>query len=115
MFMKNSCKSLAGDIVLIDFPFTDLSGRKVRPALVLRNQEDDDVLLAPISTTVNASRKDYWIQEKDYRNAGLPVQSCVRYRKLFTLNSKLILKTFGAFTSSSFKQIRRKVVDFIQG
>ena len=115
MLMKNSSKLLAGTIVLIDFPFTDLSSRKVRPALVLRDQEDEDVLLLPISTTVNATRKDYWIGEKDYKDAALPVQSCVRFRKLFTLNEKLIIKTFGSFTEQTMLKIKREVVDFIEG
>ncbi len=113
--MNNFSKLKAGAIVLVNFPFTDLSARKVRPALVLRDQQGEDLLLAPISTTVNASYEDYWIQAEDYKEAALPVQSCVRYRKLFTLSQRLVLKTCGSFTVAATSCLRQKVSDFVLG
>jgi mRNA interferase MazF len=111
IFMKASFK--AGEIILISFPFTDLSNKKVRPAFVLRNQEDQDLLIAPISTKVNTSRKDYKIESQDFLSQKLPIESYVRYRKVFTLNQKLVLKRLPGLTAQAMNNIQSKLVNFI--
>lgn len=46
---------VAGDIVVVSFPFTDLSSSRKRPALVLANLEGDDIILCEITSKI---RKD---------------------------------------------------------
>lgn len=113
MFMRNYYKPAPGEIILIRFPFTDLSSNKVRPALIISAKDDQDILVAPISTTVNMGRDDLPINKKDFIGKPLPIASCLRYKKLFTLNRKLILKNVSAVSVATFKKIQQKIVRFI--
>ena len=42
---------VAGDIVVVPFPFSDLSGNKRRPALIVATLKGDDMILCPLTTT----------------------------------------------------------------
>jgi len=111
--MSNSSKFKAGDILLIPFPFTDLTARKVRPVFVVRDAMDEDLLLAPISTKVHREKNDYLIKTEDYTGTPLPVISCLRYEKLVTLSEALIIKKVAQLKKSTVKNIQRKIADFI--
>lgn len=88
-------------IVLVPFPFTDLSGAKVRPALVLStsNARGKDVVVAFISSKTAGAQKgeDVVIPDSDQELAttGLKVASTIRCRKLATLDRAIILGELG--------------------
>ncbi len=111
--MKNFYKFDIGAIVLVQFPFTDLSAKKVRPALVICDEGGEDVLIVPISTTVNAMRNDVILADSDYKTMILPVISCVRYKKLFTLSKFLILKKVSELKQKTAQQIKKRIISFI--
>jgi len=52
-----------GDVILIEFPHTDLRGKSKRPALVLYDANDQDVLVARITTQEYTTESDYRIVE----------------------------------------------------
>ena len=112
--MKSFYKFNAGEIVLVQFPFTNLSAKKVRPALIICDDDNADVLVAPISTVVNAGRDDTTLINADYKTVPLPAVSCVRYKKLFTLDKSLILKKVSELKQKTLKQIKQKIINFIQ-
>lgn len=85
------------DVVLVEFPFTDLSGRMKRPAVVVSddafNQVSQDVIVAQITTRVNANRfGDHVINH--WQQAGLLAPSVAR-AKLATLATSKITRTLG--------------------
>ena len=86
-----------GDVILVPFPFTDLSDTKRRPALVLSSRDYNDatgeVIIAQITSRVGTSRPGDHVVA-GWRDAGLLSPSLVR-AKLTTLHSGLILKTLG--------------------
>lgn len=112
--MTNSPKFKSGDILLLRFPFTDLSSQKVRPALVIADPFDDDLFVAPITTNVLAAREDFLLDRADYDLQPLPVASCVRYRKLFTLHKSFVVRQFTRLRSKTFQDVRKKIVEYIQ-
>ena len=71
-----------GDIVLIGFPHTDLQGISKRPAIVLYDSCDQDVLLARITTQEYLTETDYKIP--DWQKSGLLAESYVRLGKQAT-------------------------------
>jgi len=85
-----------GDIVLTRFPFTDLSGSKVRPALVISrdNGRRNDVVLAFITSNTITAMPDSVRIQPDAGN-GLKVPSAVRFDKLVTLEKRVIAGTLG--------------------
>ena len=82
-----------GKIVLIPFPFTDLTSSKIRPALIIsaKNKQNNDVILAFISSQKSKTGLKV---KKDHRN-NLKVDSVIRFDKIATLNKKLILGELG--------------------
>jgi mRNA interferase MazF len=80
-------------IVLVHFPFTDLTGSKLRPAIVIHESEPD-VIVAFISSRIPSS-----LQESDllittehpaFRSTGLKIPSVIRFDKIATLSKTLI-------------------------
>ena len=97
-----------GDIILIPFPFTDLSGNKTRPALVLINGELD-VTLAFISTQLK------WKEEMDIlinptHENGLKADSIIRLSKLATIDKDLALGRLGIIGGETRKQVNKNLI-----
>jgi mRNA interferase MazF len=81
-----------GDIILIKFPFTDLSKSKKRPVLVIKSQNKlDDIVCLQITSNQNQSSL-IKIENSDLIEENLTLESYVKYDKCFTLNSEIIDK-----------------------
>ena len=97
-----------GTIVLIPFPFTDLSSSKVRPALIVskENQSEDIVVSFITSGQQNNSKSNFLIQESDayFQQTGLKTKSIVRYDKIATLSKKIVLGELGKIPKKILKQ-----------
>jgi len=87
-----------GDIVLVPFPFTDLTTVKKRPALVVSanwyNKRYRDVVLVAVTSHVPLipDELDYRITESDFKTGKLYKDSIVKLGKVFTIENSLILK-----------------------
>ncbi|MDP2691382.1 MAG: type II toxin-antitoxin system PemK/MazF family toxin [bacterium] len=103
-----------GNIVIVPFPFTDLSTTKVRPALVIVDQFGQDVLLCPISSQHTLKSHERVLQKMDYIGPPLPISSGVKFRHLFSLHAALILKKHSAITSQTMKEITNQIVAFLR-
>jgi mRNA interferase MazF len=82
------------DVVLLPVPFTDLTSRKVRPAIIL-GRNGADLFLVPISSVL--SNTDFPL--KEWRAAGLNVPSGVK-AQLVTVEEKLVLKIVGQLAAA---------------
>jgi mRNA interferase MazF len=91
-----------GDIVLVPFPFTDLSSSKQRPALVISgdvfNSTRDDLLVAAITSQIPATlaTDEFMIPAPELVACGLPKLSIIRLNKLVSLHHRLVIKKIGA-------------------
>ena len=92
--MPSTTRFLPGDIDLVSFPFGGSSQAKVRPAMVMLDTGDDDVVVARI-TTQQAHRTPHDVAIGEWQPAGLLAPSVVRLHKLATLEKKLIQRTLG--------------------
>lgn len=91
-----------GDVVFANFYQTD-GNKKQRPALVILDTGDDDIMLAPITTTERKNKGDYKI--KDWQQSGLLLDSWARLAKIACLSKSDIHKQIGTFSHSDKKQI----------
>ena len=91
-----------GDVVLIIFYQTD-GNKKLRPALVILDIGDDDIVLAPITTTKRTNKGDYKI--KNWQQSGLLLDSWVRLAKISCLSKNDIHQKLGIFSVEDRKQI----------
>lgn len=94
-----------GEVLLILFPFSDAVGAKKRPALVLLDTGDDDVLVARITAQPRESGFDCELAE--WGRAGLKAPSTVRLQKLATLKKQLAERSLGRLASSDWERVCR--------
>ena len=107
-----------GDIVLVPFPFTDLTGQKRRPALIVSPDSfgPEDVVLCAITSRV-APRPLPWdvsLQARDLVNGVLPRPSVVKVSKLFTMHQALILGRIGRIRPRKLTQVLRTLQRLFQ-
>ncbi|MDO9289290.1 MAG: type II toxin-antitoxin system PemK/MazF family toxin [Thermodesulfovibrionales bacterium] len=93
-----------GDVVLVGFPHSDLHGVSKRPALVLYDSGDQDVLVARITTQEYTTDADYKII--DWRRSGLLAESFVRFGKQATIEKKFVVKKLGALAEPEPQTIK---------
>ena len=106
-----------GDIVVVNFPFTDISQTKKRPALVVSNDtvnRTGDYLLVQITSQVKNDGLSLPISTTDFVNNALPLASFVRLHKLFLLNESLIIKKATAVTPTFYQELVRKITTLIE-
>src|SRR3990172_11419608 len=99
-----------GDILLLGFPQTDMKGTTKRPAIVLRDDGDLDVMVARITSQEYLSPSDHKI--RNWKEAGLLNKSYVRLGKIATLEKGLVLRKLGSLSAqdiNSIKDILRKM------
>jgi len=92
-------KFAVGSVVLVTFPFSNLKGQKVRPALVLANVEFNNLILCQITSKPYTSKISIRLKSTDFATGGLPVVSYVRPDKLFTADTTIIKNTVGQLTA----------------
>ncbi len=85
-----------GDIVLLDYPFTNAIGSKRRPGLVLLPESDGDILFTRITSQDRVG--DWEVAIRDWKASRLLYPSVIRLSKLVSLESSLILKDIGQLT-----------------
>lgn len=103
-----------GDVVLVPFPFTDLTATKQRPALVISNDSLNargaDVVLLAITSQIPASLRpeEFLIPAADQRACGLPKLSLIKLTKVITLHQSLFLKRLGVLPSATLVQVKSR-------
>lgn len=93
-----------GDIVLIGFPHTDQRGISKRPAIVLYDSGDQDVLLARITTQEYTTEADYKIL--GWQKSGLLAESYIRLGKQATIEKEFIIKGLGAVETKEIDALK---------
>lgn len=93
-----------GAIVLLAFPFSDSVGAKRRPALVLLDTGDQDILVARVTSQAVRSPSDVIIVA--WQQAGLLLPSIVRVNKLATLEKRLIERQIGSLNEDDRNHVR---------
>jgi mRNA interferase MazF len=104
----------AGSVVLIPFPFSDLSRTKLRPAVVLATLDKDDCILCQI-TSQPYDTHAIELNQQDFAEGSLQRVSYARPGKLFTAHQSLLQSEAGKLTAASLNALREKVVKTIRG
>ena len=99
-----------GKIILVPFPFTDLSGHKVRPAVVLSALErSDDFIACFISSKPDRKINKTDIQIAPTPENGLKVGSIIKVAKIATLEKKIALGEIGSLDQRTIKILNSKL------
>lgn len=101
----------SGEVLLVPFPFTDLTDAKQRPAVVLSsshfNQIHQDVIIAAITSHLTRAtiKDDYQLTAVEQVSAGLPKPSIVKLGKVTTLDQRLIRRRLGRLPPKSMRRL----------
>lgn len=104
-----------GAIILVPFPYTDLSGQKIRPAVVLSSGQGlgDDVIVSFISANVKNPLPEHHVllnqTLKSFNKTGLKSSSVIKVNKIATLEKKIILGELGKIDDSIEREINKKL------
>ncbi|MBW6537028.1 MAG: type II toxin-antitoxin system PemK/MazF family toxin [Mariniphaga sp.] len=101
-----------GDIVLLKFPYTDGKTYKRRPALIINDFSDGDIIVCRITSQIYKTEYDIFID--DWKGSGLKLPSVIRVHKIATLEKELVEIVMGQvdnFTKGNVKTIFSKLSD----
>jgi mRNA interferase MazF len=103
-----------GDVVVVPFPFSDLSISKRRPALVLADLAGDDLILCQI--TSQSVRDTYSIEllDSDFNTGSLHKPSNIRPNRLFTADRHIVLYKTGSLKNEKIAGVVDAVIDVLK-
>ncbi len=99
-----------GAVVLVPFPFSDLSQTKLRPAVVLADTGRGDWVLCQVTSNPYGDARAIALAADDFRSGGLRGVSYARPGKLFTANRDLVVREVGKLKDEPFIRIVDAVI-----
>lgn len=103
-----------GTVVLVPFPFSDLSQAKLRPAILLADAGRDDWILCQITSKSYGDLRAIPLNNSDFASGLLQVNSYVRPGKLFTANRSLMVSKIGQLKGQALQQIIDGVIEMLR-
>lgn len=97
------------EVVLLPFPFSDLSSTKRRPALILRSLETYGDIVALAMTSRSGHQAGIVLESGDFELGSLPKLSWVRCDQLHTFDQSLILGRIGKLTPEAYERVLKAV------
>jgi mRNA interferase MazF len=102
-----------GDVVVVPFPFSDLAQAKRRPALVVAELEGDDRILCQITSRHFRDKYALGITDADFEVGSLKKESNVRPNRLFTADSRIILRRAGRLKAERVGEVVETIIDIL--
>jgi|TARA_Y100000310_G_scaffold294084_1_gene324256 mRNA interferase MazF len=102
------------EIVQIPFPYSDLSGSKKRPAIIISNEKvngSSNVICCVVTT--NPHKIDIPISNRDLEKIPLPFDSYIKHQMLFTVNKTLIIKKMSKLKQKPFNKLKERIYENI--
>ena len=102
-----------GTLVLLPFPFSDLSGRKFRPALVVSkdvyNRRSDDAIMVPLTSVLKEAPFSIAVTTADLSEGTLLKSSVIKADKLFAIEQQLIQTEIGVISQGKLEEVKSSV------
>jgi len=93
-----------GNIVLLKFPFTDGMSYKRRPALIINDFDDGDIVVCRITSQIYKTKNDIFVD--DWEKSGLKLPSVIRIHKIATLEKDMVEIIMGQIDETTKNKIR---------
>lgn len=107
-------KFVKGDVVVVPFPFSDLTQAKRRPALVISKLEGDDLILCQITSQSIKDNYAVSLDDENFETGGLKQPSNIRPNRIFTADSNIVLYKVGNLKIEKLNEVIEKVVEIIR-
>lgn len=104
---------IAGDVVILPFPYTDQSGCKRRPSVILHETKSGDLLVCMITSAAYGC-ESIPLDKKNLESSGLRVECAVRPDRLLIVSPELVSKKTGRISEGMVFQIKGVIVSWLQ-
>ena len=115
--MKSGINYEQGEILLVPFPFSDLSSIKQRPVLVLSKKQDnlecEDIITCGITSNLKDERHSVLIENSNLIQGQFPAKSRIKVDKLFTLSKDIIRKKISRINKETFKKVKEEFCSLV--
>lgn len=105
---------IKGDVVIVPFPFSDLTQAKRRPALVVANISGNDLILCQITSQAISDEYAIRIDSNDFITGRLNEISNIRPNRLFTADESIILYQVGQLKPEKLEEVIVKIIEILQ-
>jgi len=103
-----------GDIIIIEFPYSNLKDVKRRPVLILKVPRDDDVIVAQITGESYENDVEIPLNKEDFKQGSLKRISYLRIDKIASIEKYLIKYKAGSLKPDKFNKIMDKICFFLK-
>lgn len=103
---------LPGEIIVVPFPYTDMSTTKVRPAMVLsdedHNSSEKDLVVCGLTSRLANSAHSVLIADQDMESGKLPRPSRVKATKVVAIDKRVVRARVGRVRPETFARVMRE-------
>ena len=103
-----------GDIIVLEFPFSNLIQVKRRPSLVIKVPKGGDIIVCQITGKSYEKSVEIPIKNEDFYRGNLKAESYVRLDKIFSIEKSLIKYKVGLLKKDKFNEILNQVCSFLK-
>lgn len=106
------------DLILVPFPFSDQTGRKIRPALIISNdqfnQNSDDVLVCAITSSFKQSKYNIFIDSTSIETGILYDKSAIKTETITKIQKSIIIKKIATLQKTIFTKTISTILEIIK-
>jgi mRNA interferase MazF len=109
MYMPSYSK---GSVILVRYPFSDLTSSKVRPAVVVSPAHpSQDTLIVPLTSKIDRLQPGEFVIQ-DWKNSGLNVPSAAK-RGVFTIHHNLVIMKLGDLSAADSQRLNQSIREWL--
>ncbi len=101
------------EIVLLSYPFSNLEGNRVRPALIVSNnslnKKSKDCIMVPLTTVIKNEPYSIIIKQENLSSGKLLKKSRIRTDKIFSVEKNLIMMKIGILNNNTFEKVKKEI------
>lgn len=103
-----------GDIIVLEFPFSNLVQFKRRPALIIKIPKGGDLIVSQITGKSQEPSLEVLIRKGDFKEGQLKIDSYLRLDKISSLERSLVKYRVGSLKPEKFKEVIDKIISFLK-
>lgn len=106
------------DLLLVPFPFSDQSGRKVRSVIVISNdefnEESDDLIVVGVTSSILKDKYTISLTNKEIEEGKFFTACCIKIENLLKIDKEMIIKKIGKIKKETLVKIVDKVIELLK-
>jgi len=106
------------DLLLVPFPFSNQKGRKVRPVVIISNDEfnrhSEDVLVVGITSNISKDKYASNLTNKDLEEGNLPAECDIKCENILKIDKDIIIKKIGKIKKEKLETIKKIILEIIK-